>query len=470
VDNCKTCSSASQCSECKINYYRLSATECTLCNTENFAKNDGASPKTCIQCQDSNCKLCGTDGVCTECKNDWYLSGTNCITCDAVALMKSSLTCVSCVPSCLNCDTQTTCLKCSTSSNSNFRVKKSDRTECQVCISQNNLLIVGDYCYSGSDCVTNCLLCASAVTCATCNDGYFLTNQAQCQQCPSNCLTCNTNSCLTCSGSNKLLDGRCDPCTDDGLSASGDNCFRCTTANCLKCSSASTCTQCKTNFWLDSSAACVECGVGYRQYTDSVNKCERCSDSNCKICQAAAGTCTRCFDDESNSKFLFDASTCSACSAHSLIQKSDSTSTCKTCVTNCVKCTDTGICMQCTANYYVKYSTKNECVACSPSETEARIGDYCLGKDDCTPNCKLCETLIGCATCIDGYYLSGTSNKLCFRCPTDCTLCTSYYACTKCNSGYFLLSGTCVACGVAGGTNQEGQTNAGNLLLFIYVS
>jgi hypothetical protein len=379
------------------------------------------------------------------------------------------------------CDSQTTCLLCNPS-DTNLAVKFSGRTECQCCDGDSDLVKVGDYCYSGTDCATNCKLCASnGYSCQTCNDGYYLTSNSQCDACPSNCATCtNAGGCTSCSNSKKLLNGRCVDCTAEGQLISADNCVLCNVHNCKKCSAEGACIECKAGFWLESDDCCTECGNGKRQYTEieallsaSVNKCASCTVSNCLYCQSAVGTCTRC-----SYPYFLKSNVCDTCVDTAEIQLTVYTAggdTCQPCVPNCVECTATGLCKKCGVGFYVSFNAKATCVACSGGD-DLIFNNYCLVGSDCDTNCKKCLDFARCGTCNAGYYSTGTQKK-CVPCPTSCSECTSFKDCTICNSGYFKLTNSgstvCAPCGVSGGSDQEGQSNAGILkftLLLFYTS
>ena len=45
--------------------FHLFNNECSASCDTGYYKNDTANPKKCTACIDSNCQVCGTDGVCT---------------------------------------------------------------------------------------------------------------------------------------------------------------------------------------------------------------------------------------------------------------------------------------------------------------------------------------------------------------------------------------------------------------------
>jgi proprotein convertase subtilisin/kexin type 5 len=237
--------------------------------------------------------------------------------------------------------------------------------------------------------------------------------------------------------------------------------------NCKSCSAEGSCAECRSGFWLQSDDCCVECGTGNRQYLDGIKKCASCSVSNCLYCQTTEATCSYC-----NNDYFLKSNNCDNCIDTGEIQLTTSNSgdTCQVCVTDCIECTTagvSGICRKCTTNQYVRFSTKSSCVLCDATD-DVKFNNYCLVGTDCDANCKRCLDFEQCSTCNDGYYLSGDQKK-CVPCPCSCQLCTSFDVCTKCDAGYFLLDSSspkiCTPCGVAGGSEEEGQTRAGKIFI-----
>jgi hypothetical protein len=152
------------------------------------------------------------------------------VTCDSVGQWKTQSngkdSCLSCVSNCKVCDDECTCLQC----DSSFGVKFTERHECETCSSGDKVKL-GEFCYSGTNCALNCQKCDSSRNfCETCESGYFLTANNQCQSCPSGCTACsNGGGCTSCQTSPKkyLLNGQCVDCVDEGQSRSGDNCIVC---------------------------------------------------------------------------------------------------------------------------------------------------------------------------------------------------------------------------------------------------
>ena len=304
----------------------------------------------------SYCKSCDkTSGVCTECNSDYYLyvdgASTTCVQCNELGKRKfvsagGKDTCENCVGNCKICDSSALCSKCNPD-DPDIGVKVSTRDTCECCDIESDKVLVGDYCYSGTDCGANCKRCNSlGLACAVCQDTYFLTADGQCNLCPTGCTACTiAGACSACTGGLYLLNGRCVACTEDGQSISGLNCLTCSVHNCKRCSSEGICIECRSGFWLQSDDCCVECESGNRQYSENepilsyvVKKCASCTQSNCLYCQTNEATCTRC-----NYPRFLKGGSCETCTDSGEIQKTTLTSggdTCQCCVDDCAECTE----------------------------------------------------------------------------------------------------------------------------------
>jgi hypothetical protein len=122
-----------------------------------------------------------------------------------------------------------------------------------------------------------CISCTSSSTCTNCYDGYvydagmlFLyTGNAACKKCTYPCLTCTgTTVCNSCISPYILKSDNTNTCVLPSIS------------NCLTYTSA-----------VDN---CMTCLNPYSLYVNSSsNKCYRCSDSNCLVCNSA--NITNCY-------------------------------------------------------------------------------------------------------------------------------------------------------------------------------
>jgi proprotein convertase subtilisin/kexin type 5 len=212
--------------------------------------------------------------------------------------------------------------------------------------------------------------------------------------------------------------------TDDGTR----KCAICP-LNCLTCDECGECITCKSTFYF-LNGACTLCGDGHRIY--ETDKCEKCTDNNCKDCSDIKSTCKKCRSD-----YYLLSDSCVPCTGSNQYKILDTVDTCMQCVSG-DKLSKAGNC----------------CVACT-GDTEAIFGNYCYDSNDCTSNCLKCATTTTCMTCFSGYYLmvDGTCGQCsasipgCATCSDSmtCLTCISaeelpifpYCECGPCLSGYF---------------------------------
>ncbi len=94
---------------------------------------------------------------------------------------------------------------------------------CAVCPNNVCTICLTNYFLSGAACsgpigspLANCLYHATATTCLTCNDGYYLGSDSKCYLCQQNCLKCTGRfTCTTCSAGYYLSSGACVRITDN---------------------------------------------------------------------------------------------------------------------------------------------------------------------------------------------------------------------------------------------------------------
>ena len=203
------------CTQCRSGFWLIDGC-CTECYDRLF-KTSVSSVDTCIRCTNVNCKICDTNGLCSECKPSYYLMSDNsCSSCTDAGFAKTVTnniaTCSACITGCSQCilnqlDTTWTCAECP----SNKFVEFCSKTYCVDCNDATTQIKIGKYCYESNDCATNCKLCASETACGTCFESYYLSAQKQCLPCDSNCLTCTSNigTCTKCSPNYYLYGGVC---------------------------------------------------------------------------------------------------------------------------------------------------------------------------------------------------------------------------------------------------------------------
>jgi hypothetical protein len=214
--NCLKCQASRQtCTQCRSGFWLIEGC-CTECY-DGFFRDSSGSINTCIRCNDANCKVCGSDGVCSECKPSYYLkSDKSCSLCTEVGFAKTVTgnvaTCTACITGCNQCiqnllSTTWTCAGCASSKFVQFCSKN----ECIDCNNAATQIQIGNYCYESEDCTINCKLCATQTACAVCFEGYYLSADKLCLPCTTNCITCTSTigSCTKCSPNYYIFGGIC---------------------------------------------------------------------------------------------------------------------------------------------------------------------------------------------------------------------------------------------------------------------
>jgi hypothetical protein len=475
--HCKRCSAVNACIECKTGFYLLGSgvpASCVSCG-EGYYRTSPSSINSCSACP-TNCRACDTVGVCISCAPEYYLEGTNCVTCNDPGKMRSvdankKYICESCVAGCSSnkCKSTTYCEECAECDS--FALALEDRSVCVLCpagsIGPNNI------CYCETECTPNCYICSNWNTCETCVTGYYKNCEKKCSKCSNNCLECTEFAeCSVCSAGYKLSGGSCYECLTDGQSIDSTNCLICSVPNCKACNPSNTCSLCRDGFYLlNGGNTCDECKVG--KWINGIT-CKTCNDVNCVECSTAA-TCTRC----NTGYYLNTVGACTLCreddqdscvSAIGFRRELDCAASpsgiCSECaITHCRVCSPEDICLECQSGYYIDISKVDKnygevCIACNGANQQIVKGKYCYGCQDCTPNCVLCESENWCDTCENGYYKD--SKKLCVRCPDSCLTCQminggAYVECLTCQNAYFLTQNkkACVLC-TENGVVQQG--------------
>lgn len=236
----------------------------------------------------------------------------------------------------------------------------------------------------------------------SCNDGYYYNERnGFCEKCSSkklNCSKCKTDFigkviCTNCYSPYQIYFEYCKK--DCSL----------VEEQCSSCIDASTCTDCKTGYYLKSGA-------------NHPNKCQKCSTvkENCTACSESGGVVT-----------------CSRCSLpYQLVNKSCEKN-CSLVEEQCSSCTDASICTSCNTGYYLKSEMNsgslNLCTLCS--ETVANCSE-----------CSLVGSTVKCSVCNKPYKVeSGSCEKDCSLVEEQCSTCTDASTCTACNTGYYLKAG-----------------------------
>jgi len=111
-------------------------------------------------------------------------------------------------------------------------------------------------------------------------------------------------------------------------------------------------------------------------------------------------------------------------------------------------------------------------ITCAPSSCDASLNNWvfqaCLQEtcntpgyytsfgtcEKCLKGCAICSDPTNCESCIEGYYLDGTSCKKCSM--KHCKACDDSQSCQTCNSGYGFYNSLCILCPVGTYLSSDG--------------
>ncbi|KAL4469881.1 hypothetical protein ABPG72_011102 [Tetrahymena utriculariae] len=410
-----------------------------------------------IQYCPNNCTNCD-DNSCYSCQQGYYPGGLNCLQCD---------------PSCLSClsDGPSSCVICiqpnyyiSVKANNNC-VSLCDTTQAQYI---DNTNLNQKYC---RQCGSLCQTCMNSSSCASCINGYYLSN-GSCLKCDSSCKTCSASgnsNCIICSQANSYISimqnnqcvSSCDLSQGQYIDLSNPQQMYCRLCNisCQTCNSNSLCNSCLSGFYLNGNQ-CIQCDNSCSSCNGSgPNQCLTCKQFSYFISVKLNGICTpQC--DLSQAQFI-DSTTnplqqyCMPC--NNLCQTCNNPSSCSTCIqgyyfngnqctqcdSSCLSCTGQGAskCDICKNSYYISISQNNLCVS-ECNLTQPQYIDqtnpnqfYCR---QCQSICQTCSSQQNCTSCIPGYYLY---QNQCIQCDVSCKSCTGPGPnnCSVCSQqGYYI--------------------------------
>ena len=157
-----------------------------------------------------------------------------------------------------------------------FCLACTDNNICSICVNayanDNGVCVQGD-----GETVENCFTFASATTCQTCNEGYYVSEGKCVEIAIDNCASVNSDEptvCTACDNGKIPSNGNC----EDGADCELDNCDI--------CKSATECFECDDSHVLTEDGTCVE---------ESVDHCRQRVDGACFMCERgyydASGSC-----------------------------------------------------------------------------------------------------------------------------------------------------------------------------------
>lgn len=362
ASNCQTCSQTTpaQCLTCFPGAFLNGNNVCVACSSPCLTCLGLTQLSACTSCpagynlNNNQCQLPSAsssntpscDPNCANCVITTAANGTVTATCKLclAGLVLSSGNCVPCLAGCNVCSSTSfgTCLSCA----------------------QGNYLntLEGNIC---TPCSSGCFVC-NDLGCLACSNGYFLTENFECQQ---SCLL----PCATCSPSNPAL---CTSCVA-GYSFNSKGLQNCVPQT--GCSKTGNCTVCPFNYKLI--------------FTNTpTNK-----NQTCLACNAQSN-CARCTSG--------NVSVCTSCLSGSYLNPSG---VCVSCTAGCSSCLGKSICLICATGYIAQKAaaittTKSAGASAAVASTSAQVVNCVACKSPCLTCTNAPST---CLTCISGYSYQG---------------------------------------------------------------
>jgi len=240
-------------------------------------------------------------------------------------------------------------------------------------------------------------------------------------------------NCLTCPNSTF-----CSECQSNFTIQTNGSCSICQLSNCLTCvpvNGLNTCISCTSNFTVINSS-CVSCST-------IIPNCQACTNStfcyNCAIgfTGQANGSCLACtLPNCLNCLTINYVSTCYLCSETYYLAQNNSCIICSNLVSRCFTCTSAG-CLTCAANYTM-------------------LTGICICSMINCITCRIVNNIDTCLTCASNFTVVNSSCFLCSTLINYCLLCNNATNCLQCFPTFLLSNGQSCVCGV----NQTNYNNS----------
>ncbi|TSL97355.1 Proprotein convertase subtilisin/kexin type 5 [Bagarius yarrelli] len=474
---CESCigSRSDQCTSCRHGFYlREGASTCIYACPEGYYLDHDASM--CRKCGE-NCKKCTSANICTECKPGLSLQGNRCqLTCEAGTYYNGhKRVCEPCHPACATCagtgmEACTKCAdgyyleewRCVPSCNAGYYMaekttengdvqkscRKCDHT-CYTCTGpgdRNCSACVNGYNLENGVCIISTI----------CKDGQYVSDDGKCHSCDLTCYKCkgpNHTDCLSCMLTRFLDDGLCVMRCESGKYEKDGKCQQCH-HTCHECNDEGPdkCISCSRDkfgverFLFD--GECVE-SCPLSRYISAGSKCEPCAP-NCKDCTSATH-CVYCA-----SAFYPKDGACVKLECVDGEVADTDLENCVTCEEGCKKCfkENPAQCQSCLSGYY---KLRKSCHKICPEKTyDDDTEMVCMPCDDYCINCDQSQ----CYLCEDGFFLSdglcvkncregfyADARHECEPCHYKCRSCGGPYYddCDSCENDMLLKEGKCVS-------------------------
>ena len=301
TENVEIVNSRNESIVCPLGQFINKNKDCENCNKQS---------KGCIQCTNEYCLICEEGYVLNEKKQCEQI--THCLESDGIY-----------------------CSKCEENYSSNYtscnQIKDCSVHSLGKCVECEGTMIVS----TDGKCVTNNMSHCKEYSnkgCKTCNDGYYLNKDNECERCNTNCKTCSVDSsyCITCRANHFVnSDNVCESVKEieescQVLIASGVGCAICNDGwfkdglscesclpECQTCNNNFNCIECKDGYFFDinnvcksnstivgckgeitKNFGCLVCDDGYYRQNKMCSLC----DEDCKTCRNS-GECESCHEN-----------------------------------------------------------------------------------------------------------------------------------------------------------------------------
>ncbi|KAK3565727.1 hypothetical protein QTP86_014189 [Hemibagrus guttatus] len=473
---CESCigSRSDQCTACRQGFYlKEGVNTCIYTCPEGYYLDPDAGM--CRKCSE-NCKKCTSANICTECKPGLSLQGNRCqLTCEAGTYYNGhKRVCEPCHPACATCagtgmEACTKCAegyyleewRCVASCNAGYYMAEKTAENGEV---QKSCRKCDHTCYT---CIGpgdgNCSACVNGynlengvcIVSTICKDGQYVRGDGKCHSCDITCYKCkgpDSTDCLSCLLTRLLDDGRCVMDCESGKYERDGQCQLCH-HTCHECNDEGPdkCTSCsRDKFGVERylfGAECVE-SCPQSHYHSVKSTCEPCGP-NCRDCSNATH-CVHCLPN-----FYSKDGTCVKLECVDGGVADADHENCVTCEEGCQKCLSENP-AQCISCLHVYFKLRTNCHKICPEKTYGDVidmvcmpcDDYCINCDE--SQCYLCEDdfFLSDGTCVkkckEGFYPD--TRHECEPCHHECRTCDGPYYddCDSCEDDMQLEHGRCV--------------------------
>ena len=234
-----------------------------------------------------------------------------------------------------------------------------------------------------------------------------------------------------------------------------ETCAKCDTALCQTCATNTTCAQCVTGAFLNSTTCLAACPTSGFYADTTTSSCLACPNL-CATCTNST-TCTSC----TGSAALLNNTCVNICPSGQYIgvYAGDGLNHCLTCPANCTTCASATNCYNCLTGFYLDNPGSGSCVQCDPSCLTCRgpaATDCVLCPSSLTfqVSTSMCVAL----ACTSSQYANYTIGE-CQDCDSSCTTCSGILPtqCLTCPTSTALsIINTCLACTFENGLELDG--------------